>query len=219
MEPPMSSLTLHYRPWASNYPHSLWATTLPRVWWISRPAPFHYTPSINRDDNILSRNENQRANIIRGTLPTEFVTLHDGNESLRHALDTVHRDSARMCGELDNVRRGTDLALRLADDATLAPAVSASSLIDRTPMSLPAVRPSLAGGNPVLRLADAASLAVFRVRLLSYRADVCSCSIYRVHRHLPKVMPVSSQHLHLGAGLLLHMRFAFARPSHVSCLA
>jgi len=67
--------------------------------------------SANRDDNILSRDENQRANITRGTLPMELVALHDGNESLRHALLTMHRDSAYMCGELDNVRRGTDLAL------------------------------------------------------------------------------------------------------------
>src|SRR5260221_2730860 len=105
------------------------------------------------------------------------------SESLvRHALGTVHRDSARMCGELDNVRRSTDLALGLADDATLSPArlglLPHRRVIDRTPMSLPAMRPSLAGAG------RRCQYRVLHVRLLSYRADVCRCSIHRVHWHL-----------------------------------
>lgn len=114
---------VHCRSWTSNYSRPLWATTLPRVWWTVRSASPCYMSSAIRDDNILSCGENQRANIICGTLPTEFVALQDGNESLRYALDTVHRVSTCMCGQLDNVRRGTDHALRLANDVILVPAV------------------------------------------------------------------------------------------------
>ena len=61
--------------------------------------------SANRDDNILSRNENQRANITRGTLPTELVVLHDGNESLRHALHTIIRIGNALASEMSHARQ------------------------------------------------------------------------------------------------------------------
>jgi len=116
--------------------------TLPRVWWTSRPVPLHYTSPIITDD-ILSHIEDKHTNVIRGTISVELaptsrysynaddliVCLHSANGGLPpSSLLLVGLPMPSLATPSSST--GSDLALQLADAASLVPATSASTPAD-----------------------------------------------------------------------------------------